>query len=74
LTPRQVYEDQLKLQSEVAHKRKCETESDQKRKSEKKRLSKKEKVRVKMSKKGNESLFISSYLYSCDESNLESLA
>uniref|UniRef100_A0A2N9I8Y4 RNA-directed DNA polymerase n=1 Tax=Fagus sylvatica TaxID=28930 RepID=A0A2N9I8Y4_FAGSY len=35
LTPSQVYEDQLKLQSEVAHKRKCENESDQKRKSEK---------------------------------------
>jgi hypothetical protein len=35
LTPSQVYEDQLKLKSEVAHKRKCENESDQKRKSEK---------------------------------------
>jgi hypothetical protein len=35
LTPSQVYEDQLKLQSEVAHKRKCENESDKKRKSEK---------------------------------------
>jgi hypothetical protein len=33
LTPSQVYEDQLKLKSEVAHKRKCENE--QKRKSEK---------------------------------------
>jgi hypothetical protein len=35
LTPSQVYEDQLKLKSEVAHKRKSENESDQKRKSEK---------------------------------------
>uniref|UniRef100_A0A2N9HHN4 Reverse transcriptase n=1 Tax=Fagus sylvatica TaxID=28930 RepID=A0A2N9HHN4_FAGSY len=35
LTPSQVYEDQLKLKSEVAHKRKCENESDKKRKSEK---------------------------------------
>jgi hypothetical protein len=35
LTPSQVYGDQLKLKSEVAHKRKCENESDQKRKSEK---------------------------------------
>jgi hypothetical protein len=35
LTPSQVYEDQLKLQSEVAYKRKCENESDKKRKSEK---------------------------------------
>uniref|UniRef100_A0A2N9FJK7 CCHC-type domain-containing protein n=1 Tax=Fagus sylvatica TaxID=28930 RepID=A0A2N9FJK7_FAGSY len=35
LTPSQVYEDQLKLKSEVAHKRKTENESDQKRKSEK---------------------------------------
>uniref|UniRef100_A0A2N9FXY3 Reverse transcriptase domain-containing protein n=1 Tax=Fagus sylvatica TaxID=28930 RepID=A0A2N9FXY3_FAGSY len=35
LTPSQVYEDQLKLKSEVAHKRKCENESDQKRNSEK---------------------------------------
>jgi hypothetical protein len=36
LTPSQVYEDQLKLKSEVVHKRKCENESDKKRKSEKK--------------------------------------
>ena len=35
LTPSQVYEDQLKLKSEVAHKRKSENESGQKRKSEK---------------------------------------
>jgi hypothetical protein len=35
LTPSQVYEDQLELKSEVAHKRKCENESDKKRKSEK---------------------------------------
>jgi hypothetical protein len=35
LTPSQVYEDQLKLKSEVAHKRKCENESDKKRKNEK---------------------------------------
>jgi hypothetical protein len=35
LTPSQVYEDQLKLQSEVDHKRKCENESDKKRKREK---------------------------------------
>lgn len=35
LTPNQVYEDQLKLKSEVAHKRKCENESNKKRKSEK---------------------------------------
>jgi hypothetical protein len=35
LTPSQVYEDQLKLKSEVAHKRKSENESDQKRKNEK---------------------------------------
>ncbi|KAG2411305.1 hypothetical protein I3760_Q012900 [Carya illinoinensis] len=34
LTPSQVYEDQLKLKSEVAQKRKSENESDQKRKSE----------------------------------------
>ncbi|KAG2411370.1 hypothetical protein I3760_Q007100 [Carya illinoinensis] len=47
LTPRQVYEDQLKLKSEVAQKRKSENESDKKRKSEKeieqKRKSEKEK-------------------------------
>jgi hypothetical protein len=35
LTPSQVYEDQLKLKSEVAQKRKSENESDKKRKSEK---------------------------------------
>jgi hypothetical protein len=35
LTPSQVYEDQLKLKSEVAHKRKCVSENEQKRKSEK---------------------------------------
>ena len=35
LTPSQVYEDQLKLKSEVIQKRKSENESDQKRKSEK---------------------------------------
>jgi hypothetical protein len=35
LTPSQVYEDQLKLKSEVAHKRKSENEGDHKRKSEK---------------------------------------
>jgi hypothetical protein len=35
LTPSQVYEDQLKLKSEVAQKRKSENESDQKSKSEK---------------------------------------
>ena len=35
LTPSQVYEDQLKLKSEVAHKRMSDNESDQKRKSEK---------------------------------------
>jgi hypothetical protein len=34
LTPSQVYEDQLKLKSEVAHKRKSEKEIEQKRKSE----------------------------------------
>jgi hypothetical protein len=34
LTPSQVYEDQLKLKSEVVQKRKSENESDQKRKSE----------------------------------------
>jgi hypothetical protein len=34
LTPSQVYEDQLKLESEVAHKRKSEKEIEQKRKSE----------------------------------------
>ena len=50
LTPSQVYVDQLKLQSEVAHKRKCENESDKKNRV-KKRLSKKERLRVKMSKK-----------------------
>ena len=32
LTPSQVYEDQLKLKSEVAHKRKSENESDKKKK------------------------------------------
>ena len=36
LTPSQVYEDQLKLKSEVVQKRKSENESDQKRKNEKK--------------------------------------
>ena len=36
LTPSQVYEDQLKLKSEVVQKRKSENESDQKRKSENK--------------------------------------
>ena len=35
LAPSQVYEDQLKLKSWVAHKRQSENESDQKRKSEK---------------------------------------
>ena len=35
LTPSQVYEDQLKLKSEVVQKRKSENESDKKRKSEK---------------------------------------
>jgi hypothetical protein len=35
LTPSQVYENQLKLKSEVVQKRKSENESDQKRKSEK---------------------------------------
>jgi hypothetical protein len=34
LTPSQVYEDQLKLKSEVAHKRKSEKEIEQKKKSE----------------------------------------
>ena len=34
LTPSQVYEDQLKLKSEVSHKRKSEKEIEQKRKSE----------------------------------------
>uniref|UniRef100_A0A2N9G9Y3 Reverse transcriptase n=1 Tax=Fagus sylvatica TaxID=28930 RepID=A0A2N9G9Y3_FAGSY len=46
LTPSQVYEDQLKLKSEVAHKRKSEKEIEQKRKSksenEQKRKSEKE--------------------------------
>jgi hypothetical protein len=45
LTPSQVYEDQLKLKSEVAHKRKSKNEGD------KKRFSKTERVRVKMRKK-----------------------
>jgi hypothetical protein len=59
LTLSQVYEDQLKLKSEVAHKRKCENESDQKRKSEKEieqkrkrvKMSKKERVKKRLSKK-----------------------
>ncbi|KAG2411212.1 hypothetical protein I3760_Q021100 [Carya illinoinensis] len=48
LTPRQVYEDQLKLKSEVAQKRKSENESDKKRKSEKE-IEQKKRVKKKKS-------------------------
>ena len=54
LTPSQVYEDQLKLKSEVVQKRKSENESDKKRKreneSDKKRKSEKESREVAESK------------------------
>ena len=54
LTPSQVYEDQLKLKSEVVQKRKNENESDKKRKreneSDKKRKSEKESREVAESK------------------------
>jgi hypothetical protein len=54
LTPSQVYEDQLKLKSEVVQKRKSENESDQKRKreneSDQKRKSEKESREVAESK------------------------
>jgi hypothetical protein len=58
LTPSQVYEDQLKLKSEVAHKRKSEKEIEQKRKSEseneQKRKSEKEIEQKKKSESENE--------------------
>jgi hypothetical protein len=58
LTPSQVYEDQLKLQSEVAHKRKSEKEIEQKRKikgeNEQKRKSEKEIEQKRKSESENE--------------------
>jgi hypothetical protein len=58
LTPSQVYEDQLKLKSEVAHKRKSEKEIEQKRKSEseneQKRKSEKEIEQKRKSESENE--------------------
>ena len=58
LTPSQVYEDQLKLKSEVVQERKSENESDQKRKSEnesdKKRKSEKEIEQKRKSESENE--------------------
>jgi hypothetical protein len=55
LTPSQVYEDQLKLKSEVAYKRKSEKEIEQKRKSESVKMSKKDRVKKRLSKKERES-------------------
>jgi hypothetical protein len=58
LTPSQVYEDQVKLKSEVAHKRKSEKEIEQKRKSEseneQKRKSEKEIEQKRKSESENE--------------------
>jgi hypothetical protein len=58
LTPSQVYEDQLKLKSEVAHKRKSEKEIEQKRESksenEQKRKSEKEIEQKRKSESENE--------------------
>ena len=57
LTPSQVYEDQLKLKSEIVHKRKSKNESDKKRKSEKeieqKRKSESENEQKRKSEKKN---------------------
>ena len=54
LTPSQVYKNQLKLKSEVAHKRKCVSENEQKRKS-KKEIEQKRKSESENEKKERES-------------------
>uniref|UniRef100_A0A2N9IIZ7 CCHC-type domain-containing protein n=1 Tax=Fagus sylvatica TaxID=28930 RepID=A0A2N9IIZ7_FAGSY len=80
LTPSQVYEDQLKLKSEVAHKRKSEKEIEQERKSEseneQKRKSKKEIEQKRKSESENEKKERESSSLNLDETNqsLPSLA
>jgi hypothetical protein len=80
LTPSQVYEDQLKLKSEVAHKRKSEKEIEQKRKSEseneQKRKSEKEIEQKRKSESENEKKKRESSSLNLDETNqsLPSLA
>jgi hypothetical protein len=80
LTPSQVYEDQLKLKSEVAHKRKSEKEIEQKRKSEseneQKRKSEKEIEQKRKSESENKKKERESSSLNLDETNqsLSSLA